>query len=89
MKKINLKKFIKKYRPTYPLKNSKDYEGYMWTLEDSEETIRNKFSSYIWTIVKDPDLGIIAVPYKDLTNSIGFFIATEARTVEGYEYVRL
>jgi hypothetical protein len=90
MKAINLKKFKKKYRPTLPpTAQSSEYEGLAWNIVYHEEYIRNKADSYVWTIIKDLDRGVIAIPYKDIINGIGFFIATEARRVEGYEYVKL
>lgn len=90
MKRISLKKFQKKYKPTLPpTAQSNEYGGLAWNIHYHEEYIRNKMSSYVWTIVKDPDLGIIGIPHKDITNSLGFFIATEARKVEGYEYIKL
>jgi len=90
MKKISLKKFTKKYKPTLPPSNGEtDYNGLVWNIEHHEEYIRNKASMYIWTIIVDQERGVIAVPYKDITNGLGFFIATVARTVDGYEYVKL
>jgi len=90
MKKITLKKFQKKYKPTPPPNNGgTDYEGIVWNIEHHEEYIRNKNGMYIWTIVVDQERGAIAVPYKDITNGLGFFIATIARRVEGYEYIKL
>ena len=90
MKAINLKKFIKRYKPTLPPKEViPEWEGLMWDIQDHEDYFRNKTDSYIWTIVNDLDRGTIAIPYKDYVNGIGFFIATEARKVDGYEYVKL
>ena len=72
--------------PTNP---SAEYNGLAWNIRDHEEYVRNKSSVYVWTITKDKEHGIIAVPYKDITNGLAFFIVTEGRRVEGYEYVKL
>lgn len=91
MKKISLSKFIKKYRPTipYPPYNTDVYKGLMWDFEQHREYILNKKMMYVWSVVKDPDKGMIAIPALDITHAIGFFISTVPWKDNNREYVKL
>lgn len=91
MKEITLSKFLKKYRPTAPpnikTEDQDSLEYFSWNMIDHEEYIKNKSSAYVWTIVQDPNKGLIAIPYKDMFEGNSFLIATERNNQD--EYVKL
>jgi hypothetical protein len=81
MEKITFKKFVYKYMPV--LNSNKDttemigdatYSSYVFYKPDHLEYINNKYSNYVWSVVKDKEK-VLLLPGK-YTEAEFFFITT-------------